>query len=285
VPAASVPTTAEECGRAGVRAFLVVTAGLDAEQARALMAACRAYGMRLVGPNCLGISNTDPDLRLDATFAAVDATAAVTEEQLGECVDGLMRYGGVDAVLVALVPTAVGTATGDDLVRGLTGATVRRTRPIAVVRLEQDVPVTLLPAADGGTIPSYAEPHAVARALTHAARRASWLARPVGTVPELDGVDAERAHEIAGTYLAAQPEGGWPDPRTCAELLDCYGIPQIPWAWAESEDDAVLAARRLRGIDGVVAVVDELSWRMDDTHLRPDRQALHGAADDWLREM
>ncbi|MFC4463523.1 GNAT family N-acetyltransferase, partial [Streptomyces xiangluensis] len=365
VPAAAVPETAEECGKAGVRALLVVTAGLDADQAQALLAACRSYGMRLVGPNCLGISNTDPQLHLDATFAAghprpgsagvavqsggigialldglsrlgigvssfaslgdkydvsgndmlqwwesdgrtdlallhlesfgsprafsrtarrvtrrmpvltvdagrtdagrraaashtaaaatrtmtrgalftqagitatrsvgelleaaallhsqplpagprvaivtnaggagvlsadacaeaglqlpaptpeliddllavlpegaavgnpVDATAAVTEEQLTDCVDRIMRYGGVDAVLVALVPTAVAAATGDDLVGALTLPQSRmnstggtpipgpRPKPIAAVRLEQALPIELLPAADGGTL-------------------------------------------------------------------------------------------------------------------------------------
>ena len=155
---------------------------------------------------------------------------------------------------MALVPTAVAAATGDDLVRALTGAPGRRARPIAVVRLEQDVPVTLLPAADGGTIPAYANPQAVARALAHAARRTAWLGRPVGTVPESDGIDTERAHEIAETYLAAQPDGGWLDPSTCAQLLDCYGIRQLPWAWAETEDDAVRAAQRLRGADGRVVM-------------------------------
>ncbi|GGZ19483.1 bifunctional acetate--CoA ligase family protein/GNAT family N-acetyltransferase [Streptomyces poonensis] len=455
VPAAAVPATAEECGKAGARGLLAVSAGLDADQARALMTACRTYGMRLVGPNCLGVSNSDPEVRLHATFAAghpspgtagvavqsggigialldglsrlgigvssfaslgdkydvsgndmlqwwesdgrtdlallhlesfgnprafsrtarrvtrrmpvltvdagrtaagrraaashtaaaatrtmtrealftqagitsthsigellgtaalmhsqplpqgtrvavvtnaggagvlsadacveagsvlpplapelvadlrdmlpagaavgnpVDATAAVTEEQLGRCVDRLMRNDGVDAVLVALVPTAVAEATGDVLVRALTQVPGRRVRPVAVVRLEQDVTVTLLPAAYGSTIPSYAEPQAAAGALAHAAHRAAWLSRPLGTVPDLDGIVTARAHEIADTYLAYHPEGGWLDPRTCAQLLGCYGIPQIPWAWAETEEDAVLAARRLRGADGRVVM-------------------------------
>ncbi len=40
----------------------------------------------------------------------------------------------------------------------------------------------------------------------------------------------------------------------------------------------------IRQIDGVVAVVDKLTWRLDDTRLRSDEQALHGVADDWLRK-
>ncbi|CAM5660036.1 hypothetical protein SALBM217S_01042 [Streptomyces griseoloalbus] len=454
-PAHPVPVVAEECGRAGVRALVVISAGLDSGHAQALLTACRTYGMRLVGPNCLGISDTDPDLSLDATFAAghprpgtagvavqsggvgialleglsrldigvssfaslgdkydvsgndmlqwwesdgrtdlallhlesfgnprafsrtarrvtrrmpvltvdagrteagrkaaashtaaaatrtmtrgalftqagitatrsvgelletaallhaqplpagsrvaivtnaggagvlaadacaeaglalpapapgliddllavlpegagvgnpVDATAAVTEQQLTECVERIMRYDGIDAVLVALVPTAVAAATGDDLVRAVTGAAGRRPKPVAVVRLEQGLSVELLPAAEGGSIPSYAEAQSAARALAHAAHRAAWLARPAGAIPHLDGVETERARTLVADHLAAHPDGAWLDPRTCAGLLTCYGIPQIPWAWAETEDEAVMAADRLRGVDGRVVM-------------------------------
>jgi acyl-CoA synthetase (NDP forming) len=36
---------------------------------RDLLAVVRAAGMRLIGPNCLGVANTDPAVRLNATFA------------------------------------------------------------------------------------------------------------------------------------------------------------------------------------------------------------------------
>ncbi|MFA1541800.1 bifunctional acetate--CoA ligase family protein/GNAT family N-acetyltransferase [Actinomadura monticuli] len=68
VPAPSVPGVAAACGRFGVCALVVISSGLSAEQGRGLLAACREYGMRLVGPNCLGIANTG--IRLDATFGA-----------------------------------------------------------------------------------------------------------------------------------------------------------------------------------------------------------------------
>lgn len=71
VPASAVPEVAEQCGRRGVRALLVVTSGLtgDAALAPGLLGALRRHDMRMVGPNCLGIVNTDPTVRLDATFA------------------------------------------------------------------------------------------------------------------------------------------------------------------------------------------------------------------------
>jgi acyl-CoA synthetase (NDP forming)/RimJ/RimL family protein N-acetyltransferase len=81
VPAESVPELARECGAAGVRALVVLSAGFaetgpeGAARQAELLTACRAAGMRLVGPNCLGALNTAPDVRLDATYAPQAAPA------------------------------------------------------------------------------------------------------------------------------------------------------------------------------------------------------------------
>jgi acetyl coenzyme A synthetase (ADP forming)-like protein len=75
VPAEHVVDVARECGAKGVGALLVISAGFAetgpdgvARQAE-LLSVCRQGGMRLVGPNCLGVVNTAPDVRLNATFA------------------------------------------------------------------------------------------------------------------------------------------------------------------------------------------------------------------------
>jgi len=74
VPAAAVVGTAEECAAAGVRALVVLSAGFaetgpeGAQRQAQLLRVCRDAGMRLIGPNCLGIVNTNPKVRLDATF-------------------------------------------------------------------------------------------------------------------------------------------------------------------------------------------------------------------------
>ena len=75
VPAAAAAGVVEACGRAGVAAAIVISAGFretgeeGAARERALVACARRHGMRLVGPNCLGVLNTEPAVRLDATFA------------------------------------------------------------------------------------------------------------------------------------------------------------------------------------------------------------------------
>ena len=72
VPAASVVEVVADCGRAGVRAAVVVSAGFaeqgadGVERERALLATARRYGMRIVGPNCLGVVSTAAGL--NATF-------------------------------------------------------------------------------------------------------------------------------------------------------------------------------------------------------------------------
>ena len=75
VPRNAVQGVAESCGRKGVRALVVISSGFAEVGAdgivrqEALMRTCREHGMRLIGPNCMGILNTEDDVRLNATFA------------------------------------------------------------------------------------------------------------------------------------------------------------------------------------------------------------------------
>ena len=76
VPAHEVERVIDDCVTKGVRGVVVITAGFaetgqagrDAE--RRLLDKVRAAGMRMVGPNCMGVINTDPAVRMHGTFAA-----------------------------------------------------------------------------------------------------------------------------------------------------------------------------------------------------------------------
>ena len=73
-PPASIPGIIEECGKAGVPTAVVISAGFKevgeegAKLELELVAKAREYGIRVIGPNCLGIMN--PISGLNATFAA-----------------------------------------------------------------------------------------------------------------------------------------------------------------------------------------------------------------------
>jgi acyl-CoA synthetase (NDP forming)/GNAT superfamily N-acetyltransferase len=86
VPAPAVSGVVEHCAARGVRGLVVISGGYgergdDAERAvglaaqRGLVAAARANGMRVVGPNCLGIVNTDPEVHLNASLAPLPPLA------------------------------------------------------------------------------------------------------------------------------------------------------------------------------------------------------------------
>ena len=73
-PAPTVPALVDEAGAAGVKAVVVISAGFKetgADGARLeaeVLAAARKHGVRLIGPNCLGLMN--PHAGLNATFAS-----------------------------------------------------------------------------------------------------------------------------------------------------------------------------------------------------------------------
>jgi acyl-CoA synthetase (NDP forming)/GNAT superfamily N-acetyltransferase len=75
VPAASIDEVMDACLAKGVKALVVISAGFGetgphGESAeRRLVDEARAHGMRVIGPNALGVINTDPDVRLNATLA------------------------------------------------------------------------------------------------------------------------------------------------------------------------------------------------------------------------
>jgi acyl-CoA synthetase (NDP forming) len=75
VPKEAVLDVAEDCGRAGVKGLVVISAGFrevggdGVERERRLMEVVRRHGMRMVGPNCMGVLNTDPAFSVNATFA------------------------------------------------------------------------------------------------------------------------------------------------------------------------------------------------------------------------
>jgi acetate---CoA ligase (ADP-forming) len=74
VPASHAAETARQCAQKGVKSLVVISSGFaesgaeGASRQAELLAVCRGAGMRLVGPNCMGVINTAPDVSMNATF-------------------------------------------------------------------------------------------------------------------------------------------------------------------------------------------------------------------------
>ncbi len=77
VPARLVVKVTDECGRKGVRGIVVISDGFKErggegiQREQELREIALGHGMRIVGPNCMGVINTDPSINLNASFSPV----------------------------------------------------------------------------------------------------------------------------------------------------------------------------------------------------------------------
>ncbi|HWS46061.1 MAG TPA: acetate--CoA ligase family protein, partial [Acidimicrobiia bacterium] len=75
VPAALVRGIVEQCAQKHVHGLVIISAGFaevgadGAAAQREIVELARRNGMRVIGPNCLGVVNTAPEVRMNATFA------------------------------------------------------------------------------------------------------------------------------------------------------------------------------------------------------------------------
>ncbi len=74
-PADVVDRALEQCGKKGIKSAIVISAGFrevgpkGVKREQRLKDICKEYGIAMIGPNCLGVLNTDPNVLLNASFA------------------------------------------------------------------------------------------------------------------------------------------------------------------------------------------------------------------------
>jgi acetyltransferase len=77
VPAPLVLKVTDECGRKGVHSIIVISDGFKeiggegVQREQELRDIALGHGMRIVGPNCMGVVNTDPSMNLNASFSQI----------------------------------------------------------------------------------------------------------------------------------------------------------------------------------------------------------------------
>jgi acetyl coenzyme A synthetase (ADP forming)-like protein len=211
--------------------------------------ACEAAGLEVAS---LG-EDAERELRsvlpLEASTAnPVDMLGSATADTYAAALPHLLADPHVSAAIVLFVPAV--SATADEVAAAVERVTreVDAGKPVlAVVMTSEGVPA---PLRGSRHVAAFAYPESAARALGRAAERASWLRRPQGSVPPVEGVDRERAAAVVAQALA-RDDDDWLDPPATRELLTAYGIPLVPEMTAPSVEEAAAAASAL-GFPAVV---------------------------------
>ena len=190
-----------------------------------------------------------------------DLGMGVSPEDLAAAVRAAARRPGIHALVVVYVPVAA--TTGLAHAAALRSATSEATVPVLS---------TFLAAADGsaarGSVPSFRTPERAVAALTHAVRYGAWLTRPVGSVPDLPGIDTDAARTLlAGLRGPADPARALTDAEL-TELLGCYGIPLLPYRVIGSAAEAVAAATEIGYPVALKSFDESLRHRMDHSGVR-----------------
>jgi acetyl coenzyme A synthetase (ADP forming)-like protein len=172
----------------------------------------------------------------------VDMLGGATAQSYAQALPHLLADSHVDAVIVLFVPAV--SATADEVaaaVEKTASATDAEKPTLAVVMSSEGVPRAL---RGSSSVAAFAYPESAARALGRVAERADWLRRPLGAVPELEGIDRAAAHDIVERSLAHH-EDAWLDPADTRALLTAYGVPVVGERTAASVEEALAAANEL----------------------------------------
>jgi acyl-CoA synthetase (NDP forming)/RimJ/RimL family protein N-acetyltransferase len=306
VPAVHVLDVARQCAAKGVWGLVVVSGGFaelqeGAALQRELLDVCRAAGMRLVGPNCVGVANTDPTVAMNATFSPVAPVAGrvgVASQSGGVGIELLSRAHSLDLGVSTFVSLGnKADVSTNDLLQfwseddatdvvvlylesfGNPGKFARIAR-----RLTREKPVVVLKSgrSDAGArgtqshTAALADPDAAVDALLHH----TGVIR-VDTLTELFDVASLLAHQPvpAGRRVAVMSNGGGPA-IVAADACVAAGL-EVPELSSEVQD----ALRDLAPSGGVRNPVDLIATADGDVFERAARLLLASGEVDALVAM
>jgi acetate---CoA ligase (ADP-forming) len=206
--------------------------------------ACSAEGLELPRPS----TETRELLRAVVPAEAslenpIDVLGSATADTFAAVLPLLLADPAFDAVCVLFAQPIVASAA--DVVDAVDAAIAAsgHTKPVVGVFLSAEQETG---RSEPTRVARFGSPEAAARALGVAARRATWLRQPEGVVPELAGIDRDRARAIAARALG-DADDVWLDADESRILLEAYGICLAPEAVADTPERAAHAASVIGG--------------------------------------
>ncbi|MGY1711222.1 GNAT family N-acetyltransferase [Geodermatophilus sp. SYSU D00758] len=181
--------------------------------------------------------------------APTDIGAAGSAEDFRVALQEALDDDGVDAVVAVFLPPL--RRGSDAFGRALRDVARDATKPIVATFLSTEgiPPEVAVPGEHGtparGSVPSFSTPERAVIALAKVAQYARWRRRPVGALPQLEGIDEQAARTVVTTALGDDPRGRpLTDDETIA-LLAAYGVPLLGTRTVTDAEAAVAAAEEI----------------------------------------
>lgn len=126
VPKQSVKDVVVQCGEKGVKGLVVISAGFSEIGPRGkkreleVLEVVQEYGMRMIGPNCFGVVNTDPEVNLNTTFGKIypkcGRVGFITQSgAMGEAIMNHAKELGIGFSIVASIGNKADISSNDIL--------------------------------------------------------------------------------------------------------------------------------------------------------------------------
>ncbi len=185
----------------------------------------------------------------------VDMIATANADQYRRAIETIARSEAADALIVIFVRPLLTRA--EDVAGAISGAVERLPHELPVLAVFMSSQRELTPGRQGGLpVPRFQYPEEAATALARASRYAEWRGRPIEPSPVPEGVRPEEAAAVLAEALEEEP--GWLGFTRLARLLDCYGIPIVPWRLAATASEVGDAAQQLGGAVALKATGPEI---------------------------
>jgi acetyl coenzyme A synthetase (ADP forming)-like protein len=166
----------------------------------------------------------------------IDMLGTARGEVFAEAIRIVLEDRRIDALIVLSIPMV--SVSTDKIVEAIERvlAEDKPTKPIVPVFAGNPERVF------GSLSAAFSYPESAAHALGHAAKRGQWLRRPLGVVPELDGIDFEAGAAVIDKALA-RDDDGWLHADEIEQLLGAYGIPFVKQRVVAGREEALATAK------------------------------------------
>lgn len=232
--------------------------------------ACVAAGLELAAPDRSLLDVLGPDALTGGRVGnPVELAEGAGPEEVSVAMRALLADPGVDAVLVLHAPRLGGDVGA--MARAVGRAAEGQAKPVIASFLGAVLPGD----HPAGAVPVFAFPEAAAHALGRVAAYREWRDRQTGVVPEMPGVDEERAQALVDGWLAGADGDELDLPlHRALELLACAGVHPVE-------------QRAVAGVDEALAAAEAIGWPVALKALgveRPSRTEAGGVAVDIFSE-